>query len=137
MAQLVAVENLMIIEASIFRDLGAEGRAMAIKRKASFNPKAFLAKVGEGWSIGAYRKDHIVFSQGDRADAIATVSRDRADGRSDCGILRRSEIGMVIVPAGERLIFCECRSSSRQNRSSCQDYCPDGLHGLPLLKGNA
>jgi hypothetical protein len=37
MAQLVAVKNLMIIEASIFRDLGAEGRAMAIKRKASFN----------------------------------------------------------------------------------------------------
>ena len=43
---------------------------MAIKRRASFNPKAFLAKVGEGRSIGAYRKDQTVFSQGDPADAV-------------------------------------------------------------------
>jgi CRP/FNR family cyclic AMP-dependent transcriptional regulator len=34
---------------------------MAIKRLPSFNPKTFLAKVGEGRSIGAYRKDQIVF----------------------------------------------------------------------------
>jgi CRP/FNR family cyclic AMP-dependent transcriptional regulator len=43
---------------------------MAIKREASFNPKSFLAKVGEGRSIGAYRGDQIVFSQGDPADAV-------------------------------------------------------------------
>jgi hypothetical protein len=41
---------------------GAEGHFMVIKRKASFNPKSFLAKVGEGRSIGDYRKDQIVFS---------------------------------------------------------------------------
>jgi CRP-like cAMP-binding protein len=70
MAQLLAVENLMIIEASIFRDLGADGRAMAIKRKASFKPKSFLAKVGEGRSIHAYPEAQIVFSQGDSADAV-------------------------------------------------------------------
>jgi hypothetical protein len=35
---------------------------MVIKRKASFNPKSFPAKVGEGRSIGDYRKDQIVFS---------------------------------------------------------------------------
>jgi hypothetical protein len=28
---------------------------MAIKRKTSFNPKAFLAKVGEGRSIGQFK----------------------------------------------------------------------------------
>lgn len=43
---------------------------MAIKRRASFNPKAFLAKVGEGRRIGQYRKDQVVFSQGDPADAV-------------------------------------------------------------------
>jgi CRP/FNR family cyclic AMP-dependent transcriptional regulator len=43
---------------------------VAIKRKASFNPKSFLAKVGEGRSIGAYRSNQIVFSQGDPADAV-------------------------------------------------------------------
>jgi CRP/FNR family transcriptional regulator, cyclic AMP receptor protein len=43
---------------------------MVIKRKASFDPKAFLAKVGEGRSIGDYHKDQTVFAQGDPADAV-------------------------------------------------------------------
>src|SRR6202040_3175200 len=41
-----------------------------IKRRPSFDPKSFLAKVGEGRSIGEYRKDQFVFSQGDPADAV-------------------------------------------------------------------
>ena len=45
-------------------------RDIAIKRKASFNPKSFLAKVGEGRSIHAYPEEQIVFSQGDSADAV-------------------------------------------------------------------
>ncbi len=32
---------------------------MAIKPRPSFTPKSFLAKVGEGRSIGKYRKDQI------------------------------------------------------------------------------
>jgi CRP/FNR family cyclic AMP-dependent transcriptional regulator len=43
---------------------------MALKRRPPFNPKSFLAVVGEGRSIGEYRKDQIVFSQGDPADAV-------------------------------------------------------------------
>ncbi|PNE09988.1 MAG: Crp/Fnr family transcriptional regulator [Beijerinckiaceae bacterium] len=43
---------------------------MAIKLLPSFNPKSFLAKVGDGRSIERYRKDQIVFSQGDPADAV-------------------------------------------------------------------
>ena len=50
---------------------------MAIKRRASFNPKSFLAKVGEGRSIGTYRKDQIVFSQGDPADAVFYVQKGK------------------------------------------------------------
>ena len=38
--------------------------------KASFDPKVFLAKVGEGKTISKYRKDQIVFSQGQVADAV-------------------------------------------------------------------
>jgi CRP-like cAMP-binding protein len=49
---------------------GAEGRVVATKSRPSFNPKSFLAKVGEGRSIGEYRKDEIVMSQGDAADAV-------------------------------------------------------------------
>jgi Cyclic nucleotide-binding domain len=43
---------------------------MAIKLRPSFTPKSFLAKVGEDRSTGKYRKDQIVFSQGDPADAV-------------------------------------------------------------------
>jgi CRP-like cAMP-binding protein len=50
---------------------------MAIKRKASFDPKAFLAKVGEGRSIGDYHKDQTVFSQGDPADAVFYLQNGR------------------------------------------------------------
>jgi CRP/FNR family transcriptional regulator, cyclic AMP receptor protein len=43
---------------------------MATKSRPSFDPKSFLAVVGEGRSIGGYRKDQIIFSQGDPADAV-------------------------------------------------------------------
>ena len=50
---------------------------MAIKRRPSFNPKSFLANVGEGRSIGKYRKDQIVFSQGDPADAVFYIQKGK------------------------------------------------------------
>jgi CRP/FNR family transcriptional regulator, cyclic AMP receptor protein len=36
----------------------------------AFDPKTFLAKVGDGKTISTYQKDQIVFSQGDVADAV-------------------------------------------------------------------
>src|SRR5947209_15327340 len=44
----------------------------------SFDPKSFLAKVGEGRSIKKYRKDDVVFSQGDPADAVFYIQRGKA-----------------------------------------------------------
>jgi hypothetical protein len=38
---------------------------MSFKPQPSFDPKTFLAAVGEGRSIGVYRKDQTVFSQRD------------------------------------------------------------------------
>ena len=43
---------------------------MVAKSRPPFDLKSFLAMVGEGRSIGEYRKDEIVFSQGDPADAV-------------------------------------------------------------------
>ena len=51
---------------------------MAIKRRPSFDPKSFLAKVGEGRTIGKYRKGQIVFSQGDPADAVFYIQKGKA-----------------------------------------------------------
>jgi CRP/FNR family cyclic AMP-dependent transcriptional regulator len=52
-------------------------RVMAIERRLSFNPKTFLAKVGGGRSIGSYRKDQVVFSQGDPADAVFYIQKGK------------------------------------------------------------
>lgn len=51
---------------------------MPPKRRPSFDPKSFLAKVGEGRSIDRYRKGQIVFSQGDPADAVFFIQKGKA-----------------------------------------------------------
>ena len=43
---------------------------MKRKAKLPFDPKAFLSKVNGGRAISDYRKDQIVFRQGDPADAV-------------------------------------------------------------------
>ena len=43
--------------------------------RASFDPKTFLAKVGEGKAISEYLKDQIVFSQGDGGDAVFYIQK--------------------------------------------------------------
>ena len=43
---------------------------MAPKHTPSFNPKAVLTQVGNGKTILSCRKNHILFSQGDTADAV-------------------------------------------------------------------
>jgi hypothetical protein len=48
---------------------------MVVKQEPSFDPKSFLAKVGEGRSIGKYRKNQVVFSQGDAADSVFYIQR--------------------------------------------------------------
>ena len=48
---------------------------MATKRP--FDPKSFLAKVGEGRTISKYRKDDVVFSQGDPADAVFYIQKGK------------------------------------------------------------
>ena len=50
---------------------------MATKRKLRFDPKSFLAKVGEGRSISKYRKNQTVFSQGDLAEAVFYIQKGK------------------------------------------------------------
>jgi len=50
---------------------------MAMKRRTSFDSKSFLAKVGEGRSIGKYREGQVVFSQGDPGDAVFYVQKGK------------------------------------------------------------
>jgi CRP/FNR family transcriptional regulator, cyclic AMP receptor protein len=50
---------------------------MAIKPRRSFDPKSFLAKVGEGRSSGKYRNNQIIFAQGEPADAVFYVQKGK------------------------------------------------------------
>jgi CRP/FNR family transcriptional regulator, cyclic AMP receptor protein len=47
------------------------------RAKARFDPKIFLAKVGEGKTISEYRKDQIIFSQGQAADAVFYIQQGK------------------------------------------------------------
>jgi hypothetical protein len=51
---------------------------MALKRRPPFDPKSFLAMVGEGRGIEECHKDQIVFSQGDPADAVFYIQSGKA-----------------------------------------------------------
>jgi CRP/FNR family transcriptional regulator, cyclic AMP receptor protein len=46
---------------------------MKRKKKEPFDPKAFLAKANGGRTISQYRKNQIVFSQGDLADSVFSI----------------------------------------------------------------
>jgi CRP/FNR family transcriptional regulator, cyclic AMP receptor protein len=48
---------------------------MKTKTKALFDPKLFLAKIGEGRSLADYQKNQKVFSQGDSADAVFYIQK--------------------------------------------------------------
>ena len=67
----------MMREGSLFRDARYRRSCHGDQTQTSFNPKSFLAKVGEGRSIGSYGKDQIVFSQGDPADAVFYIQKGK------------------------------------------------------------
>ena len=50
---------------------------MTSKRRTPFDPKSFLARVGDGRSIGKYTKGQSVFSQGEPADAVFYIQKGK------------------------------------------------------------
>jgi len=42
-----------------------------------FNPKTFLTRVSEGKSVASYRRKHVIFAQGDPADAVFYLQKGR------------------------------------------------------------
>jgi|SRR6266700_2015295 len=53
------------------------GGVLRRKAGASFDPRKFLVKVGNGKTISEYRKDQVVFSQGDPADAVFYIQKGK------------------------------------------------------------
>src|ERR1700694_4596572 len=55
--------------------LGPRNSAMQRERKPVFDPKAFLAKANGGRTISQYRKDQVIFSQGEEADSVFYIQQ--------------------------------------------------------------
>ena len=53
------------------------GALVRKRAKVSFDPKVFLAKVGEGKTIFKYHNDQVVFSQGQVADAVFYIQQGK------------------------------------------------------------
>ena len=66
----------------ILASSGEEDFFVKKSRKAAFEPKTFLAKVGDGKTITEYHKDQVVFSKGSEADAVFTSRRARSSSPS-------------------------------------------------------
>ena len=56
---------------------GEEDFFVKKSRKVAFEPKTFLAKVGDGKTITEYQKDQVVFSQGGEADAVFYIQKGK------------------------------------------------------------
>ena len=48
------------------------------KKPRAFDPKEFLATVGNGRTLSVYRKNDLIFSQGEPADAVFYIQNGKA-----------------------------------------------------------
>lgn len=80
--------------------------------KPVFDPEKFLAKVGDGVTVSKYRKNKIVFAQGEVADRIYYIQK----GRIRCVVLsdRGKEAVVGIFQPGQ--FFGECCLNGRPLR---------------------
>jgi len=88
---------------------------MAGRRPASFEPKSFLAGVGEGRRIDTYRKGRTIFSQGKAADAVFYLQ----SGKVKISVVSQQDKEAVVAILGEDEFFGEgCLAGQAQRIST-------------------
>src|SRR2546429_4092497 len=81
------------------------------KKKRDFDPKKFLATIGEGRKVVAFPKKQVIFTQGDRADAVFYIREGKVrltvvskiGKEATLGILNEKEFFGEGSLAGQRL----------------------------------
>jgi CRP/FNR family transcriptional regulator, cyclic AMP receptor protein len=96
---------------------------MARKQNPQFDPKVFLAKVGAGRSIGKYRKDQIVFGQGDPADAVFYIQ----SGRVKVTVVSEQGKEAVVAILGPNNFFGEGCLATQPRRMATVSAMTEGL----------
>lgn len=76
---------------------------MAASPPPPFSPKSFLAKIGEGRSIGEHPKDARIFAQGDPADAVFYIQ----EGRVKITVVSEQGKEAVVAMLGDNDFFGE------------------------------
>ena len=76
---------------------------MKSKEKSVFDPKVFLAKIGDGRTITDYKENQLVFSQGDAADALFYIQK----GKIKLTVVSKQGKEAVIGILGTRDFFGE------------------------------
>lgn len=109
---LCALRNARIRTEVSIRIRSSGNRVMAIKRRSSFDPQSILDKVGEGGSVGQYRKGQIVFSQGDTADAVFYLQ----SGKVKASVAKEEGRAVVVAIHGAHAFFGECCLAGQTRR---------------------
>jgi CRP/FNR family cyclic AMP-dependent transcriptional regulator len=81
------------------------------KQKCDFDPRKFLATIGEGRKVVAFRKKQTIFTQGDAADAVFYIQEgkisltvvSKVGKEATLGILNEGEFFGEGGLAGQRL----------------------------------
>lgn len=76
---------------------------MKARKAAPFDPKVFLAKIGEARTVADYRKNRMVFTQGDPADTIFYIQK----GKVKLSVVSKQGKEAVIAILGEGNFFGE------------------------------
>jgi CRP-like cAMP-binding protein len=63
------------------------------KKKRDFDPKRFLAIIGEGRKVVAFPKKQTIFTQGDAADVVFYIQEGRSDSQSYPRLARKQPWG--------------------------------------------
>jgi hypothetical protein len=64
---------------------------------AAFDPKVFLATIGDGRTLSNYQKDEVIFSQGKPADAVFYIQR----GGVKITVVSQQEKEAIVAILGE------------------------------------
>ena len=109
--------------------LSKGGPAMNRKAKLPFDPKVFLSKVNGGRAISDYRKDQIVFRQGDPSDAVFYIQ----SGKVKKTVV--SEQGKEAVVAFWEPAISLARAAWPASRCVCRRSRPDEMRDRANIEG--
>lgn len=87
---------------------------MVLKPPPAFDPKAFLARVGSGGTVGTYTADQAVFSQGDPADAVFYIQK----GKVKITVVSEQGKEAVVALLGPKDFFGESALAGQAKRIS-------------------